>query len=130
MTDAPQSNIPGTEPPPGYTGGAPSKDDRTMAMLAHLLAIFTGFLGPLIIWLVKKDQSAFVNDQGKEALNFQLTVLIAWIAGGILTCVTLGIGMVFLPIIWIGNLVLCILATIAANKGEAYRYPFAIRLIK
>src|SRR5438270_7176549 len=62
-------------PAPGaYIGPAPDKDSMTMAMLCHLLAIFTGFLGPLIIWLMKKDTSPFVDDQGKEALNFWITL--------------------------------------------------------
>ena len=55
---------------PGPLAGMPSPESRTMAMLAHLLGALTGFLGPLIIWLVKRDTDAFVDDQGKEALNF------------------------------------------------------------
>ena len=70
----PTSNIPpivDSEPTPGERAAAAvaSKDDKTMAMLCHLLAIFTTFIGPLIIWLIKKDQSAYVNQQGKEALK-------------------------------------------------------------
>lgn len=99
-----------------------------MAMLAHLLGIFTGFLGPLIIWLIKKDQSAFVNDQGKEALNFQITFVIAYIACGLLTFVL--IGCFLMPIVVICNIVFCIMGAMAANKGQNYRYPFALRLIK
>ncbi len=114
--------------PAPYAGPEPDSDSRTMAMLAHLLAIFIGFLGPLIIWLVKKDQSPFVNDQGKEALNFQLTVLIAWFVAGLLACLVVGIFL--FPLIWIGNLILCIIAAVKANRGEAYRYPFNIRFIR
>ena len=101
-----------------------------MAMLAHLLAIFTWFLGPLIIWLTQKETSAFVDDQGKEALNFQITIGLAYVAVGVATCVTLGLGSILAPVVGIVNLVFCILACVAANKGERYRYPFAIRLIK
>ena len=101
-----------------------------MAMLAHLLAIFTWFLGPLIIWLTQKETSAFVDDQGKEALNFQITIGLAYVAVGVATCVTLGLGSILIPLVGIVNLVFCILACVAANKGERYRYPFAIRLIK
>jgi uncharacterized Tic20 family protein len=111
-----------------YQGPEPDKDARTMAMLCHLLAIFTGFLGPLIIWLIKKDQSPFVDDQGKEALNFQLTMLIGWIAGALTTCIF--IGFIILPAVIIVNLIFCIMATMKANQGIAYRYPFAIRMIK
>ncbi|HWP40779.1 MAG TPA: DUF4870 domain-containing protein, partial [Tepidisphaeraceae bacterium] len=113
-----------------YAGLEPDHDARTMAMLCHLLAIFTGFLGPLIIWLIKKDSSPFVNDQGKEALNFQLTLLIAWAVAMALACITFGIGALLFPLILALNLVLCILAAVKANQGVAYRYPLAIRLIK
>ncbi len=135
MTDVPPP--PQDQPPtppsgpmstgPVYTGPSPTQDDRTMAMLAHLLAIFTSFVGPLIIWLLKKDTSPFVDDQGKEALNFQITLLIGhMIAGALwLVCIgafiTAGLGIV--------GLIFCILAAVAANKGEAYRYPVALRLI-
>ena len=104
------------------------KDDRNMAMLCHLLAIFTGFLGPLIIWLIKKDDSPFVDDQGKEALNFQLTVLIAMVVSGFLTIIC--IGAVMLAAVWIVDIIFCILASIKSSRGEAYRYPMSIRFIK
>jgi uncharacterized protein len=99
-----------------------------MAMLSHLLAIFTGFLGPLIIWLIKKDQSPFVDDQGKEALNFQITMLIGFVIGGLTTCIFIGLFIV--PALVVLNIVLCIMAAMKANNGIAYRYPFALRLIK
>jgi hypothetical protein len=114
---------------PPADGGEPTSDERTMAMLAHLLAIFTWFIGPLVIWLIKKDTSAFVDDQGKEALNFQITIGIAYLAAGALTCVTLGIGSPLTMAVYAVNLVFTILATVEANKGVRYRYPFALRLI-
>ena len=77
-----------------------SKDARNMAMLCHLLAIFTGFLGPLIIWLIKKDEDPFVDEHGKEALNFQITVFIAMFVSGILTMVCIGI---FLAIVCLSD---------------------------
>ena len=105
-----------------------SKDAKTWAMLCHLLAIFTGFLAPLIIWLIKKDEDPFVDEHGKEALNFQITVFIAMFVSGILTMVCIGI---FLAIaVMAGNIVFCVLATVKANKGEPYRYPVSIRFIK
>jgi len=103
-------------------------EERTMAMLCHLLAIFIGFLGPLIIWLIKKDESAFVDDQGKEALNFQLTVLIAMLIAGATMCIW--IGMILAPAVGIADLVLCIMACTKANEGERYRYPWCIRFVK
>ena len=104
------------------------KEETNMAMLCHLLAIFTSFLGPLIIWLIKKDESSFVDDQGKEALNFQITVVIAMLASSVLMVVC--IGAILAIAVSIANLVFCIMATIKSSKGEAYRYPFALRLIK
>jgi uncharacterized Tic20 family protein len=131
MSDETSSSPAGaTTPPPATPVGAPTKDECTMAMLAHLLGIFTWFVGALIIWLMKKDQSAFIDDQAKEALNFQLTIGIGYVLMVVLTCLTLGLAALLWPVIGIVALVFCIIACIAANKGERYRYPFAIRLIK
>ena len=101
-----------------------------MALLAHILGIFTGFIGSLVIWLINKDnpEKSFVTDQAKEALNFQITLIIAYFISGILTLVL--IGFLLMAAIGIANLVLCIMAAMKANNGEAYRYPFALRLIK
>ena len=114
---------------PFHAPTAVSSDDRTMAMLAHLLGILTAFIGPLVIWLINKDkpEKAFVNDQAKEALNFQITVTIAYIVASALSVIL--IGLLLIPVIMIANLVLCILAGLKANEGVAYRYPFALRLI-
>ncbi len=106
----------------------PSTDDRNLAMLAHLLGIVSGFVGALIIWLIKKDQSAFIDEQGKEALNFQITVMIGFAIAMVLTMVL--IGALLFPVLLIGNLVFCILAAVAVSKGEHYKYPLAIRLLK
>jgi len=119
----PVSDDTSTQPSPEST-----KDERTLAMLCHLLALFTGFLGPLIIWLIKKDEMPFVDDQGKESLNFQITMLIAWTVSGLLACVF--IGFVLLPIVMVVDIVFVILASIKASGGEAYRYPVCLRLIK
>lgn len=111
-----------------------SKDERTFGMLCHLLA-FAGFiiplgniLGPLVIWLIKKDEMPFVDDQGKESINFQLTMLFAFIISAILVVVFIGIPL--LVILAIYQIVVLIIATIKANEGVRYRYPYAIRLIK
>lgn len=85
-------------------------------------------IGPLIVWLIKKDTMPFVDDQGKESLNFQITVTIAAIICGILVFVLIGIPLLFA--VGIAALVLTIMAGIKANEGASYRYPFAIRLIK
>ena len=105
-----------------------SKDDCNIAMLAHLLGIFTGFLGALVIWLVKKDSSTYVAQESVEALNFQLTVMIGYVVCGLLTVIV--IGLIAFPLLYILNIVFCIIGAIAASKGTGYRYPFALRLVK
>lgn len=111
---------------------ADDKEARQWAMIAHLSALsgflipFGNIIGPLVVWQIKKDMP-FVEDQGKEALNFQITVLIAVIVCFILTFVV--IGALLLPIVGIATLVLIIIAGIKANSGEQYRYPLTLRLI-
>jgi uncharacterized Tic20 family protein len=105
-----------------------SKDDRNIAALVHAAGIIFGFIPALIVYLVKKDGSAFLTEQTKEALNFQITVLIAVIISWLLIFVLIGI--LLLPAVVITNIVLCIIAAIKASNGVAYRYPVAIRLIK
>ena len=131
-------------PPPAPSGGA-SAEERQWAMFAHLSALLGGlltsvvggwgtFVGPLVIWLIKKETMPFVDDQGKEALNFNLTVALVALAMTLLTLVTFGIGAIIslpvLVIVGIAWLVLTIIATIKSNEGVAYRYPVALRLIK
>lgn len=106
----------------------PNKDDCNLAMLAHLLGIFSGFIGALIIWILKKDSPGFASAQAKEALNFQITITIGFVIAWVLAFVLIGLAL--FPILYIANLVFCILAAIAASKGQAYRYPFAIRLVQ
>jgi uncharacterized Tic20 family protein len=106
---------------------ATNSDDRNFAMVAHLLGIFTYFFGSLIIWLVKKDESAFVGQEAREALNFQITLLICHAIAGILMFVL--IGFLFIPILWVINVVFSLMGAISSSQGHAYRYPFAIRLI-
>lgn len=112
-----------------------SKDERLWGMLCHLLA-FSGYLipyfgnvlGPLIIWMIKKDEMPFVDDQGKESLNFQLTMLIAFTVSFILMFVF--IGFVLFGVLVIFQIVVIIMASIKANDGVKYRYPYTIRFIK
>ena len=114
-----------TPPPPTNAG-----DDNTLALLVHLSGILLGFIVPLIVWLVNKDNpnKAFLNDQAKEALNFQLTLLGVYIIGTILSIIL--IGLLINVAAWIACIVLSIMAGLAAQKGEYYRYPFTLRLIK
>jgi uncharacterized Tic20 family protein len=106
----------------------PSKDDCNIAMLAHLLGIVTGFIAPLVIWLLKKDESAYIAQEAKEALNFQITMSIAFFAAWILCFIF--IGFLLMPVLVIANFVLCIIAAVTAAKGQGYRYPIAIRLVQ
>ena len=108
----------------------PSQEERTMALLAHLLAIPIGFLGPLIIWLVKKDESRFVDDQGKEALNFQITVMLTMVAVSVLAVITCGIGAILAFPVIVVDFVFTIMAAVRANEGRCYRYPLCIRMIQ
>ena len=109
--------------------------ERTMGMLCHLLALcglvmpFGGnILGPLVLWLVKKEGMPFVDDQGKESLNFQISVVIYGVGAALLSFI--GIGIVLGAALGVFWLVMVIIATVAANKGERYRYPLTIRLLK
>lgn len=115
-------------------GQGMNQQEKTFGMLCHLLALagfvfpFGNILGPLVMWLVKKDEFPFVNSQGKESLNFQISVTIYAIGAAVLSIV--GIGLVLLPVVAVFSLVMVILATIQANNGVAYSYPLCIRLIK
>ncbi len=103
-----------------------SQDSKNLALLCHLLGIFTVILGPLVIWLLNKDKDEYLDKQGKESLNFQLTVLI--ICGG-LSILTV-IGMPIIMIVLLANTIFRILATVAASKGEDYKYPFSFKILK
>ena len=106
---------------------APSNDDKNIATVTHIGGTVFSFIPALIVWILKKDDSAYIADQAKEALNFQITVLIAQFIAGILAIIL--IGFLFMGIIWILNVVFCIIAAIASSKGETYRYPLCLRLI-
>ena len=112
----------------------PSYEVRQGAMLCHLAA-FLGFVfpfgsvvGPLILWQMKKEKDAFIDDQGKEALNFQITVAIAWIACIVLAFAVVGFFLMFA--LAVATIVLTIIGSIKANKGIPYRYPLTWRVIK
>jgi uncharacterized Tic20 family protein len=129
-----------TAPPPAPESPA-NAEEKQWAMFGHLsslLGLFTGgvgnIVGPLVIWLVKKDTLPFAGDQAKEALNFNITLLIAAVALILVTVLTFGFGIiltgpigVLLGLAW---LILTIMAAVKANEGVAYRYPFTLRLIK
>lgn len=112
----------------------PSQEARQWAMFCHFAA-FLGFvfplgnlIGPLIVWQIKKDLDPFVDEQGKEALNFQISVAIAFMLSVLLMLVV--VGFLLASLVAIGAIVLTIIAGIKVNEGQAYRYPFSWRLVK
>lgn len=118
--------------PPGAPGVRP--EDKSLAMLCHLLGIFTGFIGPLIVWLVKKDQSAFIAHHGRESLNFQLTVMLVMLCLTSATFILMFVvvGIVLVPVLFlvpILALVAEIMAAVAAQNGEWHRYPCCLRMV-
>ena len=119
---------------PGFTPAAPQPaaplteaEDRQWASFAHLGGIL-GFLPSLIIWLVFKDRGSFTNNEAKEALNFQITVVAAYIVGSILSVIVVGFLITIAAAII--SIILSVVAFTKAKDGITYRYPFAIRLIK
>ncbi|MFC5580394.1 DUF4870 domain-containing protein [Rhodanobacter terrae] len=133
MSVPPESVTPPPPPPSDPVIAVPSAEERQWATFAHLSALaglvmpFGSIIGPLVIWLIKKDTMPFVDDQGKEALNFNITVALAAVVCGLL-CIVL-IGFLLLPVLVILWLVFVIVGTIKANEGTLYRYPFALRLV-
>lgn len=141
-TDTVNPTTPPPQPPPEVTPAIVPRDadERMWAMLGHLSA-FTAFItglgcviGPLIVWLIKRETMPFVADQAKEALNFNITAIVVALGLGVFTLITLGIGaLITVPaacLLFVGWFVLTIIAAVKANNGEQYRYPFAIRLVK
>ena len=117
MTDQPTSGVPEAD-----------SDSRAWAVAAHLLPwVGLGFLGPLIIWLIKRDESPYVEEHAREALNFQISFLIYMLVSVLLMLVIIGFFL-FIGIAIFGFVVMIIAAVKAAN-GEQYRYPLTIRFI-
>ncbi len=116
------------------TAASPTKDERLWGMFCHASA-FAGYVfplgsifGPLIVWLIKKDEMPFVDDQGREALNFQLTILLGLVISAVLLIVV--VGFFFGAAVIIFQIVMIIVASFKANDGIKYRYPYTIRFIK
>jgi uncharacterized Tic20 family protein len=112
-----------------------NKDARMWAMISHLsglaglvVPVIGCIVGPLIVWQIKKEEFPFVDEQGKEAVNFQISMLIYGIIAGLLCFVC--VGFVLAPAVAIFDLVFLLIAAVKANNGEHYRYPLTIRFIK
>ncbi|MBS1104614.1 MAG: hypothetical protein H6Q91_116 [Deltaproteobacteria bacterium] len=117
--------------PPGF----PSNEERNWAVFCHLGGFAFYLLGfalghilvPLALWLIKRDQSAFIEEHGREALNFQISVTLYAIVVGAL-CFVL-VGFLLIPVLAAFHIVLMIVASVRASQGESYRYPLTIRLL-
>ncbi len=107
-----------------------TSEQKLFALCAYLIPLLTSsnFIAPLVIWLLKKDEDAYVEQHAKESLNFQISfaiyVIVAWMS------LIIGIGMLLFPAVAITYLVFAIIAGVNAYKGEAYRIPVCIRFIK
>lgn len=126
--------VPASDAPPASNPEDVNKDARLFGMLCHLIALigFVGIpvgniLGPLVIWLIKKDADPFIDDQGKESLNFQITMTIAAIVLGLVTICVFAVAGIAVVIF---DIVMVIIASLKANEGITYRYPLTLRLIK
>jgi uncharacterized Tic20 family protein len=132
-----------SEPASGEWSQSPgdvSSDSRNWAVIAHLSAIVAmlvalAFLGPLVVYLIKRDDDPFVRDQAAEALNYQLSWLLYAFVGGIVLAVliVLLVGLLLIPVAIAAALawfVLIVVAAIHAGRGERYRYPLTIRFVR
>ena len=123
------------ESKPAASTSNPTQDERTWGMIAHLsaFAVFVfpfggNIIAPLIVWLTRRDTSAFVEAEAREALNFNISVSLGWIVCGLLTYALIGIPLgVILFLCW---LVMTIIAAVKATEGVIYRYPVTLRLVK
>lgn len=118
-----------TAPPPDPA----TKEQRNWAMLAHLSGLLAflsgigGVIGPLVLWLIRREDRNFASDQALEALNFQITVFLAGLIAGVLCLIW--IGFLLLAVLGIADIILIVIAAVKSSEGEAYRYPFNLRLV-
>lgn len=127
----------GSEPAAGPPPGEPNQEEINLALISHLSGCIgivagglIGFVGPLIVYLWKKDTSAFVESQSKEALNFQITLLLLGVVCGIVVAASCGFlfPVLFLPALL--QLIFGIIAALAVRDGQPYRYPYTLRLLR
>ncbi len=107
--------------------GEVTAEERTLGLVCVLLQ-FLVLIGPLILWLIKKDESAYLDALGRETINFQLTMLILYAVCGVLTVIV--IGALLTPLVSLFNLVMIIVAAVKAYEGIIYRYPFCLRFLR
>lgn len=130
-----EPSTPPSQTPPSASESEVKSNSNTFGMLCHLLAFcgllgvpFGNILGPLVMWLIKREESPFVDACGKEALNFQISMTIYTLISGLL--VLAAVGLVLLPAIIIVNVIFTIIASIRASEGKHYEYPLTIRFVK
>lgn len=116
------------DPPSLPADPVPTQDEKNLAMIMHVLSL-VGFilLGPLIVWLVKKEESSFIDRQGRELLNFQLSIFIYSIVSLVLSLVC--IGLVLLFVVSMTSLILTIIGLVKATEGKIYRFPLTIKML-
>jgi uncharacterized Tic20 family protein len=132
MSDAPYGSP--TAQPEGDYYPELTSEAKNWAVICHLtgllglpVPIVGHVVGPLAVWLLKRDDHPFIDDQGKEAVNFQITMVIYELIALVSLCLVIGI--VLLPLVFLLDIIFVIVAAIKASNGEAYRYPLTIRLI-
>lgn len=115
--------------PPEAPVQTQSTDDKNLAMLTHLSGLILNIIVPLVVWLMHKDrpEKAYLVSEAKEALNFQITILIGYVICWVLTVILIGIFLTW--VLLIANLVFCIVAALKVSATGSYRYPFALRLV-
>ncbi len=131
-----ENGMPDTTVSVSIEPAGPSRSERQWAMGCHLIALCgivlpipaANLIGPLILWLVKREDGAFIDEQGKESLNFQISLFIY--AMGCLLLTVIGIGFLLLFALALFGFVFVIIASIKANEGTSFRYPICIRFIK
>ncbi|MCH9804684.1 DUF4870 domain-containing protein [bacterium] len=106
------------------SGGITTNEQRTYALFMHLGSLFVGFLVPLIMWLIKREESPFIDDHGKQLMNWNISLVIYFVASVLLVLVVIGI--LLIPILILLHLIFSIMGAVASNRGDLYRYPIAI----
>ncbi|MGB9376354.1 MAG: DUF4870 domain-containing protein [Mycobacteriales bacterium] len=124
----PPAGPPATAPFSPLVGRQLTSDETMWSMLSHLGGIILGFIAPLIVMLTKGNESPYIRYHAVEALNFQILIAIGYVISSVLTVVIIGLlGFFVLPVV---SIIFSVIAGLAANKGEAYRYPLSIRMVK
>lgn len=112
-----------------------TKDERNWGMffhLSHLVMLIVGIpiVAPLVMWLAKKDQSFFLDDHGREAVNFEISLILWGFIGAVVMLMTCGVGVVLLAAVWLLGILGTVMGLVAASNGRYYRYPATFRFIK